>query len=417
MKKLLLLGLVLLASVLTACQTTTTTTTTSLTDTDTTASTSTTTTTTEKTYLSDDSVVNYEGSYCDTLEVDTVFIENMLSSMTLAEKVGQMLQAEKNGASAQDARDYNLGSILSGGGSAPSNNTPYGWYSLYKGYQDAMRSSSSEIPIIYGLDAVHGDNNVYGATMFPHNIGLGAANDPELMERIGIVTAREVRTTGMNYTFAPAVSLVQDISWGRTYESMSESADLVSSLVGSYIEGLQTYCIGASAKHYVADGGTDGGHDQGNASLTEEEVRALHLKPYYDAIEAGVDTIMVSYSSISGEKMHESEYWIQTVLKDEMGFEGFVISDYEAIHQLPGSFYDQLVASVNAGIDMLMEPWSWKSAIENIILAVQQGDISETRIDDAVRRILTIKYKMGLFADDFYDENTGDYYRIPSYQG
>jgi beta-glucosidase len=216
----------------------------------------------------------------------------------------------------------------------------------------------------------------------------------------------------MNYTFAPAVSVVQDISWGRTYESFGESADLVSSLTGPYIEGLQSYCIGASAKHFLADGGTDGGQDQGNATLTEEEVRAIFLKPYYDAIESDVYTIMVSYSSINNQKMHGSEYWIQEVLKDEMGFEGFVISDYEAIHQLSGSYYDQLVQSINAGIDMLMEPFSWKSAIENILLAVQNGDISVARIDDAVRRILVIKYKMGLFSDDFYNDETGEYYRL-----
>ncbi|OHE40683.1 MAG: hypothetical protein A2Y16_06450, partial [Tenericutes bacterium GWF2_57_13] len=288
----------------------------------------------------------------------------------------------------------------------------YEWYLMYENFQNAALQSSSGIPIIYGVDAVHGDNNVYGATIFPHNIGLGAANDPGLMNRIGIVVAREVRVTGINYTFAPAVSIVQDISWGRTYESFSESQEIVTNLAGPYIEGLQSYCLASSAKHFVADGGTDGGHDQGNAIATEAEIRALHLAPYYEAIEAGVYTIMVSYSSINGDKMHGSSYWITDVLKDEMGFDGFVISDYNAIHQLSGSYYDQIVASVNAGIDMLMEPFDWKSAIENIILAVQNGDISMERVDDAVRRILTIKYKMGLFSEEFYDETTSDYYRI-----
>lgn len=373
-------------------------------------------TTTAVTYKNDDSTVNYTGSYCDELTVDETFIDNLLNSLTLDELVGQMLQGEKNGVSTTDARNYNIGSVLSGGGSSPSTNDAYHWYLMYKDYQNAMRTSSSQIPIIYGLDAVHGDNNVYNATIFPHNIGLGAANDPDLMERIGIVTAREVRVTGMNYTFAPAVSVVQDISWGRTYESFSESTDLVSSLTESYINGLQTYCVGASAKHYLADGGTDGGQDQGNATITEEEARSIFLAPYYEAIKADVYTIMISYSSINNVKMHESTYWIQDVLKDEMGFEGFVISDYEAIHQLPGSYYDQIVTSINAGIDMLMEPWSWVSAIENIKLAVQNGDISLARIKDAVRRILVIKYKMGLFADDFYNETTGEYYRL-TYDG
>lgn len=415
MKKSLLLLILLITVFLGACQAATTesTTTTQLTTTTQQPTSETTTVTTEKTYLETVSEVNYEGAYCDDLVVDEVYIENLLDSMTLAEKVGQMLQAEKNGASPQDAKNYNLGSVLSGGGSSPSTgNLAYEWYLMYKGYQDQMRESSTQIPIIYGVDAVHGNNNVYNATIFPHNIGLGAANDPELMEKIGLITAREVRVTGINYTFAPAVSIVQDISWGRTYESFSESADIVSGLTGSYINGLQSYCIGATAKHFVADGGTDGGHDQGNATLTEQEVRELHLVPYYDAIEAGVYTIMVSYSSINGTKMHQSEYWIQDVLKEEMGFDGFVISDYNAIQQIPGSYYDQVVQAVNAGIDMLMEPFTWKQAIENIILAVNNGDITMDRIDDAVRRVLTIKYKMGLFHEDFYDEQTGTYYRL-----
>ncbi|MGD9909211.1 MAG: glycoside hydrolase family 3 protein [Candidatus Izemoplasmatales bacterium] len=416
MKKFTVLLTLLLTVFVVGCNLSTVTDTTTTTDTtQTTTSTSSSETTTS--FKTDEAAVTYGGSYCDTLEVDDTFIDNLLDSLTLSEKVGQMLQAEKNGASTSDAKNYNLGSVLSGGGSAPSTNDAYHWYLLYKSYQDAMQSSSTQIPIIYGLDAVHGDNNVPSATIFPHNIGLGAANDPDLMERIGIITAREVRVTGMNYTFAPAVSLVQDISWGRTYESFSESVDIVTNLAGSYINGLQSYCVGASAKHFVADGGTDGGVDEGNATLTEEEVRAIHLQPYYDAIEAGVYTIMVSYSSINNVKMHESDYWITDVLKGEMGFDGFVISDYNAIHQLPGNYYNQLVTSVNAGIDMLMEPFDWKSAIENIILAVNNGDISMERIDDAVRRILVIKYKMGLFSDDFYNEETGQYYRITYDEG
>ncbi len=382
------------------------------TETTTTETTTTETTSTQTTFRTDEQAVAYEGSYCDELVVDDVYVETLLDSMTLAEKAGQMLQAEKNGASASDVRTYNLGSVLSGGGSSPSTNLAYEWYLMYENFQNAALQSSSGIPIIYGVDAVHGDNNVYGATIFPHNIGLGAANDPDLMNRIGIVVAREVRVTGINYTFAPAVSIVQNISWGRTYESFSESLEIVTNLTAPYIEGLQSYCLAASAKHFVADGGTDGGHDQGNAVATEAEIRALHLAPYYEAIEAGVYTIMVSYSSINGAKMHGSSYWITDVLKDEMGFDGFVISDYNAIHQLSGTYYDQIVASVNAGIDMLMEPFDWKSAIENIILAVQNGDIAMERIDDAVRRILTIKYKMGLFSDEFYDESTSDYYRL-----
>jgi len=416
MKKYLIavLSLFVLLSI-TACGTLTTVSTTE------TGSTTTTTTlpgSTTTTFKTDTATVNYDGSYCDTLAVDYDFIDDLLSGMTTAEKVGQMLQAEKNGANAAEAATYNLGSVLSGGGSAPASNTPYEWYLMYKNYQNSMRtSSSSGIPIIYGVDAVHGHNNVMNATIFPHNIGLGAANDPELMTKIGLITAREVRVTGINYTFAPTIAVVQNIGWGRTYESLSENADLVSNLSEAYIDGLQNYCIGATAKHFVADGGTDDGHDQGNALLTDAEIRAIHLKPYVSAIEAGVYSVMVSYSSINGEKMHGSTKWITDVLKTELGFDGFVISDYDAIKQLPGSYYDQIVDAINAGVDMLMEPFTWKDCINNIILAINNGDISITRINDAVRRILIIKYKMGLFADDFYNETTQEYYRLSYEEG
>jgi len=405
MKKILILALAAVVALATASCTATTTL-------PATTSSTTSPSTTPTSFLTDEQAVSYDGSYCDELAVDAAYVENLLDSMTLAEKAGQMLQAEKNGASAADVRTYNLGSVLSGGGSAPANNQASEWYLMYESFQNAALQSSSGIPIIYGVDAVHGHNNVYGATVFPHNIGLGAANDPELMVRIGTVVSREVRVTGINYTFAPAVSVVQNIGWGRSYESFSESYEIVTNLAGPYVDGLQNYCLASSAKHFVADGGTDGGDDQGDASLTEAEVREIHLAPYVEAIEAGVYTIMVSYSSINGAKMHGSEYWITDVLKGEMGFDGFVISDYNAIHQLPGTYYDQIATAVNAGVDMLMEPFDWKACIANIVLAVEQGDIPMARIDDAVRRILTIKYRMGLFSEDFYDEATGDYYRL-----
>jgi beta-glucosidase len=401
-----------------------TTLTTPVTSTSTTTSTTTSQTTlppttiqTTRTFKDNVSTVHYEGSYCDDLTLDVSFIDQLLAGMTMEQKAGQMLQAERNGASIQDVKNYNLGSILSGGGSAPSTNLAYNWYLMYKDFQNAAMQSSSGIPILYGVDAVHGHNNVFGATIFPHNIGLGAANDPQLMQKIGLVTAREVRVTGINYTFAPAVSIVQNVAWGRTYESFSESAQIVSSLTQPYINGLQSYCIAGSAKHFVADGGTLNGADQGNAILTEEQVRNLHLLPYYEAIQAGVHTIMISYSSINGVKMHGSSYWITDVLKEEMGFQGFVISDYNAIHQLAGSYYDQVVTSINAGIDMLMEPFDWKNAYEHILTAAQNGDISMERINDAVRRILNVKYLTGLFHDQFLNESTGEYYRLTFDEG
>ncbi|RJX27721.1 MAG: glycoside hydrolase family 3 protein [Acholeplasma sp.] len=329
------------------------------------------------------------------------YVNTLLSTMTIEEKVGQMIQGERGSVSPSDIRDYNLGSVLNGGGSIPGDDID-DWFRMYVLYQLGAQESSAGIPIIFGTDSVHGNNNLLNATLFPHNIGLGAANDPELMRRIGEVVAIETRLTGISWTFAPAVSIAQDARWGRTYESLSENTALVSGLVASFIEGLQDAGVSGTAKHFVADGGTSGGIDQGNALLTDQQIRDIHLPPYQEAIDAGVDTIMISYSSIRGAKMHGSEYWIQTVLKDEMGFEGFIISDYDAIHQLPGSHYDQVVDSVNAGIDMLMEPNDWKAAYNDILAGYNNGDISESRIDDAVRRILTIKYKRGLFTEDIF---------------
>ncbi len=336
----------------------------------------------------------------DLTDMET-YVFNLMQNMTIEEKIGQMIQAERQYVSPTDIKNYNLGSVLNGGGSIPGDNIE-DWYQMYLLFQLGAEESSSGIPIIFGTDSVHGNNNLLNSTIFPHNIGLGAANDPDLMRRIGEVVAVETRLTGISWTFAPAVSIAQDVRWGRTYESLSENAALVSSLTGPYIEGLQAFGVSATAKHYLGDGGTIGGTDQGDVQLSEAELRALHLQPYYDAIEAEVDTIMASYNSIYGDKMHGNYYWLQTVLKDEMGFEGFVIGDWEAVHQLPGSFYDQVVSSVNAGVDMLMEPDDWKDAYNHILTAYNNGDITEARINDAVERILKIKYKNGLFTEDIF---------------
>jgi beta-glucosidase len=355
-----------------------------------------------------------------TDEDDTCIIEveELLSEMTLLEKVGQMVQAERGSISPAQVTQYAIGSILSGGGSHPSSydNTVDEWYEMYEDYQDAALLSSSGIPIIYGIDAVHGNNNVYGATIFPHNIGLGAANDPDLMFRIGVATAAEIKVTGITWTFAPALSVVQDIRWGRTYEGFSENPLIHSNLTYETIMGLQSFGVSATAKHFVADGGTAGGTDQGTVFQDEQTIRDIHLVPYYDAIEAGVDTIMISYSSIYGNKMHGSEYWITDILKDEMGFEGFIISDWNAIHQLPGDFKSQVVASVNAGVDMLMEPYDWKNTISALEDAVNEDLISMNRINDAVRRILTVKYNRGLIEDPYERLNEEDYFYTVEHQ-
>lgn len=364
-----------------------------------------------------ESVCSYEFNSLDPKgqevpEEIITLVNEKLATLTLEEKAGQMVQPERNGISIEEVREYNIGSILSGGGSVPyTGNTPKDWIDMYNAFQSAALESSSGIPIIYGVDAVHGHNNVYGATIFPHNIGLGAANDPELMYRIGEATAEEIKITGLDWNFAPAVSVAQDIRWGRIYESFGECPGLQTSLTQRYIEGLQEHNISATAKHFLADGGTqwdpskNAGQsnpdayriDTGDAKGELEAIKLIHLQGYIEALNAGVDTVMISHSSINGTKMHGNQSLVQTLLKDDLGFNGFVISDYESIHQLPGDFKTQVKSAINAGVDMLMEPYQWKETIEAIIDNVNEGEISMERIDDAVGRILTIKYKQGLF--------------------
>jgi len=360
---------------------------------------------------SDDPDPDPEPTLCDGMgDACIIAVEELLLTLTLEEKAAQMVQAERGNITPSQVAQYGIGSILSGGGSHPSayNNSVDDWYDMYEAYQEAALTSSSGIPIIYGIDAVHGNNNLYHATIFPHNIGLGAANNPELTYAISKATAEEMLITGINWTFAPALSVVQNIAWGRTYEGYSENPIIHQNLTQQAILGFEEHGVSATAKHYFGDGGTSNGTDQGNSVMLSDAVKELHLAPYVEAIEAGVDTIMISYSSVNNIKMHGSAYWIQEVLKDDMGFEGFIISDWNAIHQLPGDFKDQVVASVNAGVDMLMEPTDWLTAMELIVEATNDGLITEERIDDAVRRILQVKHSRGLFDDPTY-RLEGDY--------
>lgn len=334
-------------------------------------------------------------------------MEERLASMTLDEKLGQMLQAERNGLGLNKITNLNLGSVLSGGGSHPTPNTPQGWLSMIDSMQTAASRSTSGIPIVYGIDAVHGNNNLLGAVLFPQNIGLGATHDADLVERIGKAVAVQLQATGIAWDFAPCLAVAQDIRWGRTYESFSEDPQVVSALGTAFIKGLQSKGIMATAKHYLADGGTfyDAEKnayqlDQGDVKLDEAAIRALHLVPYLSAINDGkVMSVMVSFSSINGDKMHASKYWITDVLKTELGFEGFVVSDWEAIHQLSGSLYNQVTAAVNAGVDMLMEPYQYVDVLSALKRAVNNKDISQERIDDAVLRILKAKEALGLFEE------------------
>jgi len=357
--------------------------------------------------------------------------------MTLPEKVAQMTQAEKNSVTAGDVAKYGLGSVLSGGGGNPEPNTPQAWLEMVKGFQQEALQSRLKIPLLYGVDAVHGHNNMVGATIFPHNIGLGATRDPELLRRVGQVTALETSAVGVRWDFAPAVSVPQDIRWGRSFEGYSQDTALVSELATAFVEGLQgklgdPTAVLACVKHYVADGATTWGTsrrvdraaleidqtlananrdegflklvaegawqlDQGSSDIGEETLRRVHLPPYKAAIEAGALTVMASYSSWGGLKLHAHHYLLTEVLKGELGFEGFVVTDWEGVDQIAPDFYESVVRAVNAGIDMVMVPFRYERFMETLLRAVEQGDVPLARVDDAVSRILYVKARIGLF--------------------
>ena len=354
--------------------------------------------------------------------------EQLLAQMTLPEKIGQMTQVERQYITPDAVRDYFIGSVLSGGGSNPEPNTPEMWRKMVCKFQDAALETRLGIPMIYGVDAVHGHNNLIGAVIFPHNIGLGATNDAVLVEEIGRITAREVSATGIPWTFAPCVAVPQDIRWGRTYEGYGQDTDLVSRLGTALVRGLQDaggdgnlrypQSVLASIKHYVGDGGAAWGTavkqewinsdvwdhegekfsiDQGVTTADEAALRAVHLPPYQAAIEAGALNIMVSFTTWNGLKMNAHRYLLTTVLKEELGFAGFLISDWEAISQISADYYQCVVSSINAGMDMIMVPYDYVRFIDHLTRAVQAGDVSMARINDAVRRILKVKIALGLF--------------------
>jgi beta-glucosidase len=354
-------------------------------------------------------------------------VADLLSRMTLAEKIGQMTQVEKGSIVKQDITAEFIGSILSGGGGSPSPNTPQAWADMVDGFQKVALQTRLGIPLIYGVDAVHGHGNLKGATLFPQNVGLGAANDPELMERIGQITAREMIATGIYWNFGPVVAVPQDIRWGRTYEGYSENTELVSSLTVAYLRGMQ-YVDGAqdlsapgtvlgTPKHFVGDGGTAWGSstaqvmghpymlDQGVTDVDEATLRAVHLPPYAAAVDAGAMSIMVSFSSWGGMKMHAQRYLLSDVLKGELGFKGFLVSDWQAIDQIPGDYYSDIVTAINAGLDMIMVPYDYHAFIDGLTQAVEKGDVAMERIDDAVGRILTVKFQLGLFERPFADRS------------
>jgi beta-glucosidase len=342
---------------------------------------------------------------------------DLLSRMSLAEKIGQMTLIEKGSITPDAVYEYFIGGVLSGGGGTPRTNTTSAWAEMVDDYQAAALDTPLGIPIIYGVDAVHGHNNLKGAVIFPHNIGLGATRDPDLVREIARVTALEMAATNIYWNYAPVLAVGQDIRWGRTYEVFSENTDLVAELSVAYLEGLQgtdlsdPLTVLGTPKHYVGDGGALWGTslrrgweiDQGDLQVDEATLREIHLAPYQDAIEAGALSIMASYSSWNGTKLHADQYLLTEVLKDELGFEGFVVSDWEAINQIGPNFYESVVTAINAGIDMNMVPYNYKLFIDAMTMAVENGDIPLERIDDAVRRILTVKFELGLFERPFSD--------------
>jgi len=336
-------------------------------------------------------------------------IDQAIQLMTLEEKAGQLIQAERSGISLEDITRYNIGSILSGGGSVPKDNTPEAWVSMINQMHEASRQSSSGIPIIYGIDAVHGNSNVKNATIFPHNIGLGAANDPELMRAIGQATAKEVLAIGVDWNFAPAVSSAQDIRWGRTYESYSENIQRVARLATPYIEGLLSQGILTTTKHFIGDGHTtfstgEGRNliDRGDVTMGKESLLEGNLLAYIAAIEANTSAIMASYNSVQGVKVHGDASLLTDLLRTQLQFNGLVVSDWEAIHTIAPTLSEQVALAINSGIDLLMQPYNWKDVHKAIVQNVNSGVISHKRLDEAVRRNLVFKFEAGLFKGDVY---------------
>ncbi|WP_207764604.1 glycoside hydrolase family 3 protein [Hyphococcus luteus] len=340
-------------------------------------------------------------------------IDALLASMTLEQKVGQIIQADSSSVTPEEVRQYRLGSVLSGGNSAPGGKayaTADEWLAMADAFYDASvdpEGVETAIPILLGIDAVHGHNNVIGGTVFPHNIGLGAARDPDLVRRIAEATAKELRVTGHDWTFAPTVAVPQDDRWGRTYEGFSEDPDIVASYAGVIVEGLQGELdseafmgpdkVVSTAKHYLGDGGTEGGRDQGDAQASEADLARIHGAGYPPAIRAGALSVMASFSSWKGEALHAHRYLLTDVLKDRMGFDGFVVGDWNGHAKVEGCTNEDCPAAVNAGLDMFMAPDSWKGLYENTLNEARAGEISEARLDDAVRRILRAKLRFGVF--------------------
>lgn len=353
-------------------------------------------------------------------------IDDILPKLSLEQKVGQVIQADNSAISPEDVKKYRLGSVLSGGKSAPGP-LPYAdaetWVTMADAFYEASVDTEGveiAIPLILGIDAVHGHANLEGAIVFPHNIGLGAANNPDLIEEIARITAHELTVSGHDWTFAPTLAVPQDLRWGRSYEGFSEDPSIVNAYASRVVEGLQGRfatedfmgegTVISSAKHFLADGATENGVDQGDAKITEQELSDVHAAGYYSAIPAGVQTVMASFNSWNGRKLHGDKELLTDVLKGKMGFNGFVVGDWNGHGQVPGCTNTDCAQSFNAGVDMFMAPDSWRGLYESTLAQVQDGTISMERLDDAVRRILRVKIASGLFEKGLPSQrkNAGD---------
>ena len=353
------------------------------------------------------SEVNWEREQICPLP-DPTFVNNLMKTMSIEEKVGQVIQADLDFIEPSDLKDYPIGSVLNGGNTSPRGKlraSPAEWKSLAQEFYEESKKTGVSIPVLWGTDAVHGHSNVFGATIFPHNIGIGAAANPQLVEDIGAAVAEEVLATGLFWTFAPTVTIPQNFRWGRTYEGYSEDPVLVSKLGSAFIEGLQgtkkeflndTKILG-TAKHFLGDGGTYLGIDQGDTRANEENMRVIHGEPYFASLNSCVRVVMASFNSWNGSKVHGNKYLLTEVLKEKMNFTGFVVGDWNGHQQVPGCNTGSCPESFNAGVDMFMVPENWKALYKNTVKQVKDGEISKERLDDAVKRILTVKQQLGMF--------------------
>ena len=339
---------------------------------------------------------------------DPTFVNNLIKKMSIEEKVGQVIQADLDFIKPSDLRDYPIGSVLNGGNTSPRGKlraSPAEWKSLAQEFYEESKRTGASIPVLWGTDAVHGHSNVFGATIFPHNIGIGAAANPQLVRDIGAAVAEEVLATGLFWTFAPTVTIPQNFRWGRTYEGYSEDPVLVSKLGSAFIEGLQgtekeflnDAKILGTAKHFLGDGGTYLGIDQGDTRANEENMRVIHGEPYFASLNSCVRVVMASFNSWNGSKVHGNKYLLTEVLKEKMNFTGFVVGDWNGHQQVPGCNTGSCPESFNAGVDMFMVPENWKALYKNTVKQVKDGEISIERLDDAVKRILTVKQQLGMF--------------------